>query len=140
VDASEHAKHAAALAGRLPLPAATRFLAAHVVRARHPHPAWVSADPDAWAETVVEADREQREAAEAMLREAASGLAAAGREVGTAVLAGNPAEELSRLAAEREADLVIAGARGVSLIRNLLVGSVADRLLEQAPASVLLVR
>src|SRR5262245_55107835 len=57
VDASEHAAHAAAFAARLPLPPQTAFVVAHVLRARHPHPAWGSEDPDAWDRVVVETER-----------------------------------------------------------------------------------
>ena len=63
---------------------------------------------------------------------------------------GDPAQEILKLGAEPEpvtsakpeveADLIIAGARGVSLLERLTVGSVADRLLKHAPCSVLLVR
>jgi nucleotide-binding universal stress UspA family protein len=140
LDGSEHAAHAAAFAARLPLPAETRFLLVHVLRRRHPHPAWGSGDPDAWDRTVIEADRKRREQASALLESARAGLTAAGRPCEQLVAEGEPAEEVARLAGEREADLVIAGARGVSLIRGLLMGSVADRLLERAPGSVLLVR
>jgi nucleotide-binding universal stress UspA family protein len=55
------------------------------------------------------------------------------------LLTGDPATEILRVAEERNADLVVAGARGVSLIERLLVGSVADRLLKEAPCSVLIV-
>jgi nucleotide-binding universal stress UspA family protein len=52
---------------------------------------------------------------------------------------GDPADEILRLAEEREADLIVAGARGVSFLERLLVGSVADRLLKYADCSVLIV-
>ena len=77
------------------------------------------------------------------LSQALGALSPAGRAVlrkpVPAVLEGDPAGEVLRLAQTRGADLVIAGARGVSMIEGLLVGSVADRLLRKMPCSVLLV-
>jgi nucleotide-binding universal stress UspA family protein len=43
-------------------------------------------------------------------------------------------------AAERQADRVIAGARGASLIHGLLMRSVSERRLTEAPCSVLIVQ
>jgi nucleotide-binding universal stress UspA family protein len=59
--------------------------------------------------------------------------------VTTAVREGDPASEIQAAAVEMGADLIVAGARGASLIRGLVVGSVADRLLRSREASVLLV-
>jgi nucleotide-binding universal stress UspA family protein len=55
------------------------------------------------------------------------------------VRTGNPATEILELAERRRADLIVAGARGVSLLEGLLVGSVAERLLREARCSVLIV-
>ena len=41
---------------------------------------------------------------------------------------GDPATEILALAEERQADLILAGARGASFVEGLLMGSVADRL------------
>jgi nucleotide-binding universal stress UspA family protein len=70
---------------------------------------------------------------------AAEQLAVQGRATQTEVREGDPATEILRLAEECRADLIIAGARGASLIQGLFVGSVADRLLQQARCSLLIV-
>jgi nucleotide-binding universal stress UspA family protein len=65
------------------------------------------------------------------------GLGAAWRlEVRT----GDPAVQLERAAEENDADLVVVGARGHSVARRLLLGSVSTRLLHHAHRPVLVVR
>jgi nucleotide-binding universal stress UspA family protein len=49
---------------------------------------------------------------------------------------GPPAATLIKLAAEREADLIVLGSRGRSAIRGLLLGSVSRRVLAHAPCTV----
>jgi nucleotide-binding universal stress UspA family protein len=70
---------------------------------------------------------------------AAERIDAAGRCAQAEVRRGDPAAEILKLAEERGADLILAGARGTSLLQGLFVGSVADRLLQQARCSVLIV-
>ena len=71
--------------------------------------------------------------------EARAVLEAAWEQASAVVRVGDPADEILHLATEQDADLILCGARGVSLIRGLLVGSVADRLLQSAATSVLIV-
>lgn len=140
LDGSAHSDQAAALAAAFPLPAGTAVDLIHVVRP--PRPA-VSADyfADGYlAEALLEGEREQREWGEQMLGSVAEKLAAQGRETTVQVRSGDPATEILAVAEETGADLIIAGAKGQSLIEHLLTGSVADRLLKKATCSVLLVR
>jgi nucleotide-binding universal stress UspA family protein len=51
---------------------------------------------------------------------------------------GNPAEELLALARNEEVDLVAAGRRGHGPLHELLVGNVAEKLLQLAPCPLLL--
>jgi nucleotide-binding universal stress UspA family protein len=53
---------------------------------------------------------------------------------------GNPAQEILRAAKEGEFDLIIIGAKGHSLLRNLMIGSVCDTVVHNAPCPVLVVR
>jgi len=52
---------------------------------------------------------------------------------------GKPAEEISRMAAELPADLVVMGAHGRSLVERWVLGSVTERVLRRAPCPVLVV-
>lgn len=45
----------------------------------------------------------------------------------------NPAAELVRLAEEEEVDLVVAGTRGAGLLKHLLLGSTAEKLVRSCP-------
>jgi len=58
----------------------------------------------------------------------------------TALLAGEPHEQLTQYALVNEMDLIILGIRGHSLVESLLVGSTTDRVIRQAQCPVLSVR
>ena len=140
IDESEHARNAAEFAARMPLPLETTCVAVNVVRPYRPHHAADPEDPDAFQREVEEARSHRWAAGERIAARGQEPLAAVGRPVEIAVTEGDPTDQILAVAAQRGADLIIAGARGVSLIQGLLVGSVADRLLKQADRSVLLVR
>jgi len=53
---------------------------------------------------------------------------------------GNPAQEILRAAEEGKYDLIIIGAKGHSLLRNLMIGSVCDTVVRNAPCPVLVVK
>jgi nucleotide-binding universal stress UspA family protein len=75
----------------------------------------------------------------AYLSEIANALRQVGVErVRTTVRLGNPDEVIPRLAAERGSDLVVMGTRGRSGLPRAVLGSVADRVLRESPAPVLL--
>ena len=61
-------------------------------------------------------------------------------EVKFDVAIGRPAEEIVRLAAEEGADLIVMGTVGRSAARQLLAGSVAERVVRTAPCAVLTVK
>jgi nucleotide-binding universal stress UspA family protein len=139
VDGSEHAARATAFVARLPLPPETEVQAVHVVRPYRPHRSLLAREGDRHAETVEELRRQYYEAAAELVEGARSELEAAGKRAAAAIGEGDPTREILGFAAAGEADLIVAGARGVSVIQGLLVGNVADRLLKSAPGSVLLV-
>ncbi len=58
----------------------------------------------------------------------------------TMVESSNPAEAISELAKEPDVDLVVVGHRGRSPVARVLLGSVADRLVQICPKPVLVVR
>ena len=63
----------------------------------------------------------------------------AGIELEVDIRAGHAAELISRVAAEGGYDLVVLGHRG-HFLRDHLLGSTADRVAEQAPCPVMIVR
>lgn len=53
---------------------------------------------------------------------------------------GPPAETIINLAEREKFDIIMIGSRGYSQLRRLLVGSVADKVMEYAPCPVLVFR
>lgn len=139
VDGSKHSDQALAFTEKLPLVGTATITVAHVVRPYDPYPGLVPDDPAGFQREVEEVRRRRWQVAERLVEQARQRLQAAGKTVAHTVLEGDPAGELIQLASDDETDLIIAGARGVSLIQGLMVGSVADRLLKKAPCSVLIV-
>lgn len=56
------------------------------------------------------------------------------------VLAGDPGREIPKFAERVAADLVVIGARGTNAIERLVLGSVADAIVNRAPCNVLVAR
>lgn len=79
------------------------------------------------------------ERASEILEEAAATSRANGLEVETVMLRGFPADEVCRLAAERDAKLVVVGSHGWGPVKRLLFGSVSNDILHQALCPVLVV-
>ncbi len=61
-------------------------------------------------------------------------------EIKTGTTYGNPAQEIIKIAEEGRVDLIVIGAKGHSLLRNLMVGSVTDAVVHNASCPVLVVR
>jgi nucleotide-binding universal stress UspA family protein len=64
----------------------------------------------------------------------------AGRAVGSTVVPGTPADDIVRFARERAIDVVVLGTHGRSGLTRLLLGSVAERVVREAPCPVLVTR
>jgi nucleotide-binding universal stress UspA family protein len=77
--------------------------------------------------------------AEQMTQPSAEALRSRGFHVEVIVKRGDPAQIVTELAAEHYADLVVMGTRGHSKIRQMLLGSTAERVVEHAPCPVLTV-
>jgi nucleotide-binding universal stress UspA family protein len=101
------------------------------------HVTWSLATPDreqerTWEETY-------RAGAEVRLRELAAELAARhGVRVETALLEGEPAPEILRLAESVQADLIAAGSHGYGYFSRLVMGSVSTQQLRRAGCSLLI--
>ncbi len=63
-----------------------------------------------------------------------------GRAVNATVLLGSPADDIARFTREHGHDLLVVGTHGRRGVQRLLLGSVAERLVREAPCSVLVVR
>jgi nucleotide-binding universal stress UspA family protein len=87
---------------------------------------------------------QQRDAAQKAARGLVDALAAEvngfGVPVETQVAHGIPAETLADLAQEPEVEMVVVGHRGRGAMARLMIGSVADRLVQIATKPVLIVR
>jgi nucleotide-binding universal stress UspA family protein len=70
----------------------------------------------------------------------AAELSASGWKVTTEVAEGPAASVIERLAKEREVDLIAMGTHGRGVLRELVLGSVAKRVVHRAPCPVLTVR
>jgi len=61
-------------------------------------------------------------------------------QVETMLVEGQTVEEIARIAKEGKFGLIIIGARGISRIREILLGSVSDGVIRSAPCPVLVVK
>ena len=71
---------------------------------------------------------------------AQAALDAAGRFHTTHVHVGQPAEVVAKMAGEIQVDLIVMGAHGRGVLANMMMGSVATRVLHLASCPVLIVK
>jgi nucleotide-binding universal stress UspA family protein len=81
-----------------------------------------------------------RDAAARRLEKSAQGVVAAGVRCEPHVLHAAPAEAIADAAASVGADLVVMGTRGLTGVKHVLLGSVAERTVRIAPCPVLTIR
>jgi nucleotide-binding universal stress UspA family protein len=81
-----------------------------------------------------------RRGVESQLAQATAVLRAEGFEVGQRLLYGFPEHAIPTCAREEKVDLLVLGAHGRRAVARLLLGSVAERVLVEAPCPVLVVR
>ena len=141
-DGSPHARQAIALLAALDVPRgarATIFRAVDTMQvpAQALAPAHVR---NAVAAEVARINKERFARSRAELERATDTLAAAGWKVKSVVTDGAPLRDLLRVVSTTRADLLIVGARGVSGVKHLLLGSVAEGALNRSPVPVLIVR
>jgi nucleotide-binding universal stress UspA family protein len=78
-----------------------------------------------------------REATDRQLREWAARASKAGLEVEIFTSVDAPSEAISRHAEEIQADLIVMGTRGLTGLKHVVLGSVAERTIRHAPCPVL---
>lgn len=66
-------------------------------------------------------------------------LSDAGIEKEGIIVEGEPHKKISAFSSENDIDLVVIGARGLSFIRGMLIGSVTDSVLKSSPCPVLVI-
>lgn len=88
--------------------------------------------PDFWSSVKTEAQQTLERHAEVLRK---SGLT-----VETVVREGYPATVIEEEAQRQQVDLIVIGTRGLSGLKHLLLGSVAERVVQKAPCPVLTVK
>ena len=108
----------------------------HVVHvwARTPPPAYPGRAFDDYSRLAAE------EAGEILRRQAWYARVDGAEVAGEHLRAGKPAQEITALAEELVADLVVLGSRGAGWLKRLVTGSVSERVVREAPCPVLVVR
>lgn len=81
-----------------------------------------------------------RRSAEPVLHATIQALGLPEEQVDTEVQVGDPAEGIIDLAKAEEYDLIVVGSRGLGPVREILLGSVSQKVLHAAPCPVLVVR
>ena len=87
---------------------------------------------DFWASVKAEAEH--------YLQRYAEPLRAQGLAVDVIVREGYPATVIEQEALDQHADLIVIGTRGLSGLKHLLLGSIAERVVQKAPCPVLTVK
>ena len=87
---------------------------------------------DFWASVKAEAEQN--------LQRYAEPLRAQGLAVDVIVREGYPATVIEQEAIDQHADLIVIGTRGLSGLKHLLLGSIAERVVQKAPCPVLTVK
>ena len=62
------------------------------------------------------------------------------KKVSTKLLHGNPADEIVKLAKDGKFDLIVIGSRGLSGVKELILGSVSSKVVNHATVPVLVVK
>lgn len=77
---------------------------------------------------------------ETVLRRAAEQARAYGLDIDVEMAAGDPVDEILAVAERIDADTIVVGSRGMGGFARLVLGSVAERLMERSARPVLVVR
>ncbi|HEY0885092.1 MAG TPA: universal stress protein [Ramlibacter sp.] len=133
-DLSAPARHAAERAASLAAAHGARLTLAHAVEAT------ALDDLRRWIGREDPGSALQASASEALHTLAAELQRRNGIEVSERLSCGNPVQEVSRLAEELDADLLVAGTRGAGFFRGVIVGSTAERVAKRSSRPVLMVR
>ena len=134
VDGSIESRAAAEFAADLARKSNAQLTLAYVL------PVPVPLAPDGYLQSLAAWELAEREYGMNLLRELATRLQGPGLAVETVSPSGPAAETLADLAKTGNVDLVVVGHRGRGAVSRLLLGSVADRLVQICSKPVLVVR
>jgi nucleotide-binding universal stress UspA family protein len=81
-----------------------------------------------------------REDVDATLKDAGGSIEEAGVQVETYAREGDPADAILDVAEEQNADLIVAGNKGMTGAKRFLLGSVPNKVSHHAPCSVMIIR
>ncbi len=132
VDGSEHALHAARMAGDLARNINAREL--WIVIAYDPIPSYLG-EPN-----LQQAIHARLKEAEPVLEKARQAVGEVPAQVQTELIEGSPAEAIIEVARTRQVDLIVMGARGLGRIAAAVLGSTRQKVVAHAPCPVLIVR
>lgn len=104
-----------------------------------PVPAYPMMMPEISDELYVSMKRSMEEEGERLLRQMQAGLPLDSGPCRTRLEVGKPSEVIVSVAQETSTDLIVMGSRGLSPVKELMVGSVCHRVLTESPCSVLVV-
>lgn len=88
----------------------------------------------------VEIEKALLDGAKSLLQKSEAQLKEAGLQCTTRVEVGEPREVICKIAKEEEADFLVLGSRGLGSMQRLMLGSVTEFVVHQAPCSVIVVR
>lgn len=132
VDGSEHAQHAAKLAGDLARAVNARELL--IVVAFEPIPGYLG---EPWLSKAI-SDREAQ--AQRILQSAQETVGNSPAKINTEMIEGTIAEAILDIANTRKCDVVVMGSRGFGRIEGAVLGSNSQKVVSHAPCPVLIVR
>jgi len=81
-----------------------------------------------------------RKAGTTILTDGENKVKAEGVQVETLLREGHTVQEILKVARDSEFELIVMGARGISKIREMLLGSVSDGVIRNAPCPVLVTK
>lgn len=150
-DGSVHSQQAGRYLGQFPIPDLAEVHALHVMPPM-PSPVLIARSWPAGSETMApvpsfeteellakQAQEEERQG-KALLAETVDELGSYGIDAKSVLLRGDAATEIIQYANENQVDLIVAGSRGLSQMRRLLLGSLSRKLVHYAGCSVLIVK
>lgn len=140
LDGSEHSIHALKAAVQIAKEFDGKIILIHVYSVR----TWPIGMPGV-PETTITVPLDQllegaRQAGSGILADGEKKVKAEGVQVERLLREGHIVEEILRTARDGEFDLIVMGARGISRIKEILLGSVTDEVMRHAPCPVLVVR
>lgn len=132
VDGSDHALHAAKMAGDLARNMKSEGV--RIVVAFSHIPAYLG-EPN--MQNAIDARLKE---ADKILQAALDAVGEIPGEIHTELIEGSPAEAIINVATTRNSDLIVMGSRGKGTLEGLLLGSTSHNVVSHAPCPVLIIR